>query len=41
MNRWLQPALLVAMIVMGTLLFWRHRSNIVKLVRGTEGKLKN
>jgi glycerol-3-phosphate acyltransferase PlsY len=34
-----EPALMVAMIFMGTLLFWRHRSNIVQLVRGTEGRI--
>lgn len=34
-----EPALLVAMVFMGTLLYWRHRSNIVQLIRGTEGRI--
>jgi glycerol-3-phosphate acyltransferase PlsY len=34
------PALLAAMLFMGTLLFWRHRSNIQKLIQGTEGRIK-
>ncbi|TCK19542.1 acyl-phosphate glycerol-3-phosphate acyltransferase [Thiogranum longum] len=31
-----EPVLLVAVIFMGTLLFWRHRSNIRNLLRGEE-----
>lgn len=34
------PALMLAMIFMGTLLFWRHRSNIVQLIKGTEGHIR-
>jgi glycerol-3-phosphate acyltransferase PlsY len=29
----------VAVIVMGLLLIWRHRANIVKLMRGTESRI--
>ena len=38
---WLIPnqSLLIAMLFMGTLLFWRHRSNIKGLLAGTEGKM--
>ncbi len=36
-----EPALLVAVIFMGTLLFWRHRSNIRNLLRGEESSIKN
>jgi len=34
-----EPALLAAMLFMGTLLFWRHRSNIANLLNGTEGRI--
>ena len=34
-----EPALLIAMIFMGTLLFWRHRCNIAQLIRGTENRI--
>jgi len=34
-----EPPLLVAVVFMGTLLFWRHRSNIRNLLRGEEGKI--
>ena len=39
---WLIPdsSLMIAMLFMGTLLFWRHRSNIQNLLSGTEGKIK-
>ena len=39
---WLIPdaSLLIAMLFMGILLFWRHRSNIRQLIEGTEGKLR-
>ena len=38
---WLIPerSLIVAMLFMGVLLFWRHRSNIQNLVKGTEGHI--
>ena len=38
---WLIPnqSLLIAMLFMGTRLFWRHRSNIKGLLAGTEGKI--
>ncbi len=36
-----EPALLAAVIFMGTLLFWRHRSNIRNLLRGKEGSIGN
>ncbi|GMQ83441.1 MAG: glycerol-3-phosphate 1-O-acyltransferase PlsY [Gammaproteobacteria bacterium] len=38
---WLIPneSLMVAMLFMGTLLFWRHRSNIKGLLAGTEKKI--
>ena len=34
-----EPALLAAMLFMGALLFWRHRSNIANLIDGTEGRI--
>ncbi len=34
-----EPALLIAMIFMGTLLYWRHRSNIVQLLKGSESRI--
>ncbi len=38
---WLIPneSLLIAMLFIGTLLFWRHRSNIKSLLAGTEEKI--
>ncbi len=38
---WLIPneSLIIAMLFMGTLLFWRHRSNIKGLLAGSEGKM--
>lgn len=36
-----EPALLVAMIFMAALLFWRHRSNIKNLLDGTESKIRS
>ena len=38
---WLQPvpAFIIAVCGMVVLLFWRHRSNIAKLMAGTEGKI--
>jgi len=38
---WLQPvpAFIIAVCGMVVLLFWRHRSNIGKLMAGTEGKI--
>jgi len=40
---WLIPerSLIIAMLFMGTLLFWRHRSNIRGLIAGTEGRIGN
>ena len=32
-------SLIIAMLFMGTLLFWRHRSNIKGLLAGSEGKI--
>lgn len=39
---WLIPdtSLIIAILFMGTLLFWRHRSNIRQLMEGTEEKIK-
>ena len=34
-----EPAFLAAVIFMGTLLFWRHRSNIRNLLRGDEDSI--
>ncbi len=36
-----EPVLLAAVIFMGILLFWRHRSNIRNLLRGDEGGIGN
>ena len=38
---WLIPkqSLIIAILFMGTLLFWRHRSNIKGLLAGREGKI--
>ncbi len=33
-------SLMVALLLMGALLIWRHRSNIKNLLEGTEGKIK-
>ena len=40
---WLIPdmSLMIAMLLMGALLFWRHRSNIKNLMEGTEGNIKS
>ncbi|MFC1772624.1 glycerol-3-phosphate 1-O-acyltransferase PlsY [Pseudomonadota bacterium] len=40
---WLIPerSLIIAMLFMGTLLFWRHRSNIRNLLDGSEGEIKS
>ncbi len=40
---WLIPerSMMIAMLFMGTLLFWRHRSNIRNLLEGSEGKIKS
>ena len=40
---WLIPdtSLMIAMLLMGALLFWRHRSNIKNLMAGTEGEIKS
>lgn len=34
-----QPSWVVATAVMTAVLYWRHRSNIIKLLRGTEGRI--
>ena len=34
-------SLMIAMLLMGALLFWRHRSNIKNLMEGTEGNIKS
>jgi glycerol-3-phosphate acyltransferase PlsY len=36
-----EPSLIIAMLVMLILLFWRHRSNIQNLLKGTEGHIGN
>jgi len=38
---WLQPQapIIVAMVILTLLLFWRHRSNIANLIHGTEGSI--
>ncbi len=33
-------SLMIALLLMGALLIWRHRSNIKNLLEGTEGKIK-
>jgi len=40
---WLIPntSVMIAILLMGTLLFWRHRSNIKNLKAGTEGEIKS
>jgi glycerol-3-phosphate acyltransferase PlsY len=40
---WLIPdtSLMIAMLLMGALLFWRHRSNIKNLLEGEEGEIKS
>jgi len=40
---WLIPdtSIMIAMLLMGALLFWRHRSNIKNLMAGTEGEIKS
>jgi len=35
-----EKSLIYAMLFMGTLLFWRHRSNIRNLLDGSEGKIR-
>ena len=34
-----EPSLIIAMLFMLILLFWRHRSNIQNLIKGTEGHI--
>lgn len=36
---WPEPALVIAQALISLLLFWRHRSNIRKLLDGTEGRI--
>jgi glycerol-3-phosphate acyltransferase PlsY len=38
---WPSPELVAAQVVISILLFWRHRSNIRKLVEGSEGKISH
>ena len=35
---WLAPMLAVILVI-GALLIWRHRLNLQKLIKGTEGKI--
>jgi glycerol-3-phosphate acyltransferase PlsY len=35
-----QPVLLIAVLAIAVLLFWRHRSNIRNLINGSEGRIK-
>jgi len=39
---WLQPQtpVIVAMVILTVLLFWRHRSNIANLLNGREGRIQ-
>jgi len=39
---WLQPQapIIVAMVILTLLLFWRHRGNIANLLNGREGKIR-
>ncbi len=34
------PALVVPLIVMGVLIFWKHRENIQRLIKGEESRIK-
>jgi len=34
-----EPSVIVAAVIMGALLYWRHRSNIRNLLNGTEGRI--
>lgn len=34
-----QPPIIIAMVILTVLLFWRHRSNIANLRNGTEGRI--
>jgi glycerol-3-phosphate acyltransferase PlsY len=36
-----EPALIIALLVMLILLFWRHRSNIRNLLAGRESRIGN
>jgi glycerol-3-phosphate acyltransferase PlsY len=38
---WPAPELIAMQILVSLILFWRHRSNIQNLLRGTEGKIKH
>lgn len=38
---WPEPVLIVAQYVITALLFWRHRSNILNLMSGTEDKISD
>jgi glycerol-3-phosphate acyltransferase PlsY len=38
---WLQPQtpVIIAMVILTVLLFWRHRSNIASLLNGSESRI--
>ena len=36
---WPEPPVIIAVVVMTVLLYWRHRSNIANLLSGKEGKI--
>jgi glycerol-3-phosphate acyltransferase PlsY len=36
---WPEPALVLAQAAITLILFWRHRSNIRKLITGSEGRI--
>jgi glycerol-3-phosphate acyltransferase PlsY len=36
---WPEPPVIMAMVIMTILLYWRHRSNIANLLSGKEGKI--
>jgi glycerol-3-phosphate acyltransferase PlsY len=38
---WPEPELVVMQILMSSMLFWRHRSNIHNLLQGAEGTISN
>ncbi|MGD9168686.1 MAG: glycerol-3-phosphate 1-O-acyltransferase PlsY [Candidatus Thiodiazotropha sp.] len=38
---WPEPELVVMQILMSSMLFWRHRSNIQNLLQGAEGTISN
>ena len=36
---WPEKPVIIAMVIMTILLYWRHRSNIANLLNGSEGKI--